>query len=330
MKKSSALIALPPQERLPADVGSNNRVGVIYLANESRFGTAHFSEGLTAYAVGWRDGADLEAELEFLAPRVPAVRRFEYRMASNAEAFYAESDDSDIRAIGADFKQVRYSGGMELGKTLNKGLTVRIDADEVYGDMYEETQIARLLRRLRRIEVRRAATALLAVATNVAKTWDTSDGKDPDMDIITQLTLASDAAGIRPVRIGVGDVAWDKRALSHRAQNSAGGFASAGLGEKELSGLFGVDEVRRLKTRWQATRTTKDALASNKVLMFFAEQNMTTEDASNIKRFVTPAGDGDFRVYRHEVSAKLVDLTVEHYSQTVVTSTLGVRSLTIS
>lgn len=329
MKKSGRIIALPPAERLPADV-TNNPVGIIHMANESRFNAAHFSEGLTAYAVGWRDTVDLEAELEFLAPRVPAGRRFEYRLAENAEAFYAESDDSDIRAIGADFKVVGYTGSMVLGKTLNKGLTVRVDLDEVYGPMYEELQIARLMRRLKRIEVRRSAMLLESLATNAAKTWDTSAGKDPDMDVIDALRLASDTAGIRPNRVGFGVTAWDKRVLSHRAQDNAGGFASAGMTEQQLAGLYGVDEVRRVKTRWQATKTTKAAAMATKVLAFFAESNLGLEDPSNIKRFVTPAGDGDYRVYRHEVSAKLIDLTVEHYSTIAATSGLGVRSLTIS
>jgi hypothetical protein len=328
MKKH--LIALPLTERAPQDLGGNNAKGIIYLANESRFNAAHFSEGLTGYAVGWKDNADLEAELELLAPRVPVPEKFEHRTANNAEAFYAEVDDSDIRAIGADFKLVQYSGGMELRKTLNKGLTVRIDLDEAFGEMYEELQIARLMRRLKRIEVRRAANVLQAIAANVAKTWDTTAGKDPDMDVIEQLRAASDTAGIRPNRVLFGETAWDKRALSHRAQESAGGFASAVMTEQQLAGLYGVDLVRRLRTRWQATKTTKTAVAVDKVIAFFAEANMTTDDASNIKRFVTPLGDGDFRVYRHEVSAKLVDLTVEHRSVTVATSNLGVRQLTIS
>ena len=36
------------------------------------------------------------------------------------------------------------------------------------------------------------------------------------------------------------------------------------------------------------------------------------------------------RVYEQQVSAKMIDLTVEHYSNVLVTSTVGLRTLTIS
>ena len=39
---------------------------------------------------------------------------------------------------------------------------------------------------------------------------------------------------------------------------------------------------------------------------------------------------GKYRVYEHQVSAKNVDLTVEHYSNTIATSTLGIRNITLS
>src|SRR4051812_7605082 len=78
--------------------------GEVYLANESRFNAAFFSEPLTVYATGWRDPNNLEALLDFLAPPVQVGRRFEYKKADNTEAFLSEADDQ--RAIGADFKRV--------------------------------------------------------------------------------------------------------------------------------------------------------------------------------------------------------------------------------
>jgi hypothetical protein len=64
---------------------------------------------------------------------------------------------------------------------------------------------------------------------------------------------------------------------------------------------------------------------------FFAEAGQSTEDASNVKRFVSAVeGGGDVRVYEQQVSAKLVDITVEHNSNIVITSTLGIVKLTIS
>jgi hypothetical protein len=55
------------------------------------------------------------------------------------------------------------------------------------------------------------------------------------------------------------------------------------------------------------------------------------DDPSNTKRFWTPVdGGGKYRVYEQPISSKLTDLTVEHYSNVVVTSATGLRTLTIS
>ena len=86
-----------------------------------------------------------------------------------------------------------------------------------------------LLMRLLRSELRRAITVASAAATNTAKTWDTTAGKDPDQDVLTDLIAAVDDSGVRPNRILYGDVAWNKRLIAHRAQSTSGGYASAGL-----------------------------------------------------------------------------------------------------
>ena len=58
---------------------------------------------------------------------------------------------------------------------------------------------------------------------------------------------------------------------------------------------------------------------------------MTQDDPSHVKRFVsnTDAG-GRFAVYVQPYGAKFWDVTVEHYSNIIVTTTLGLRSLVIS
>jgi len=172
--KTSPIIQLENQIILPGQIG---------LANESRFNTAFFSEPLTEYASGWREPNDLEAILDFLAPPVQVGRRFEYKRADNAEAFLLDADDA--RTIGADFKRVEYRGSSVNDKTLNRGLTMRIDLDAV-GDMpdWRELFTERLLQRLLRSEFKRAVDLIVNNATNTAKTWDTSAGKDPDQDVM--------------------------------------------------------------------------------------------------------------------------------------------------
>src|SRR3954471_3482776 len=97
LTQSSALT--PRDWRMPLDNG-NPHPGEIVLANEARFNVAYYSEPLTNYIVGWKDGNNIEATLDFVFPPVQVPRRFEYKKADNAEAFYSETDD--VRSIGAD------------------------------------------------------------------------------------------------------------------------------------------------------------------------------------------------------------------------------------
>ena len=304
--------------------------GQMCLANESRFNSAFFSEPLTAYATGWKDPNNIEALLDFVAPPVQVGRRFEYKKADNAEAFLLDADD--IRAMGSVFKTVEYKGSSQSDKTANKGLTVRVDLDAV-GEMpnWRELYTGRLLQRLLRSEFRRTMDLVLAAATNTAKTWDTTAGKDPDQDILSELLASIDAMGVRSNRILFGDVAWNKRLLAHRAQASAGGYASAGLTTDELAGFLGVEGVRISRERYQSGAATKGKIVPDVVLAFYGLQSPTPEDATHAKRFWSAVEGGEkYRVYEQEVNAKIVDLTVEHYSNVLVTSGVGLRKLTIS
>ena len=57
----------------------------------------------------------------------------------------------------------------------------------------------------------------------------------------------------------------------------------------------------------------------------------TTDDATHAKRFWSAVeGGGKYRVYEQQVSSKIVDLTVEHYSNVLITSTVGLRKLSIT
>ncbi|MGE9294131.1 MAG: hypothetical protein ACQKBW_11000, partial [Puniceicoccales bacterium] len=214
--------------------------GEIAAANESRFNAAHFSEPLTAFTVGWKDPENLDELLEFVAPRVSVGRRFEFKRATNAEAFFSETDD--VRAIGSAFKRVEYSGDSVNAKTLNKGLTMRIDHDEVYGDDWQERYVQILLQRLLRNELRRAINALDSAATATSNVWD--DSSSPDADIRAALIDATDESGVRPNRLLFGESAWDLRANAYESQENAGAFRSLALDPQSLARKLFVDGVR--------------------------------------------------------------------------------------
>lgn len=322
-------LLLPNEQPLLRDSGANPP-GMMALANESRFNSAFFSEPLTQYAVGWRDPNNLEALLDFVAPPVQVGRRFEFKKMENAEAFLSDTDDQ--RSIGSEFKSVDYKGTTGQDKTVNRGLTIRLDLDLV-GEMpnWREVYTARLLQRLLRNEVRRAISAIAGVATNTAKTWDTTAGKDPDQDILTEMLASADESGVRPNRVLFGDVAWNKRLIAHRAQASAGGYASSGLTPDELAGFLGVSGVRISRERYQTTPNIKGKVTPDIVLMFYGLDGATADDPTHQKRFWTAVeGGGKYRVYEHQSNSKIIDLTVEHYSTLVITGTTGLRKLTIS
>jgi hypothetical protein len=310
--------------------GKFDRPG-LHLANDSRFIETHFSEPLTTYAVGWRDPNNLEATLDFLAPAVEVGRRFEFKKATNAEEFLSETVD-DLRAIGSDFKRVQYSGTDATSKTFNRGLTEIVDLDNVTGTSWEQNVVARLQRRLLRNSIRRAFAGLSAAATNTNKVWGSS--ADPDADVRADLNTATTASGIRPNRVLYGEGAFHLRFAAYRAQNNAGAYASSAMTEAELAQLLMVDQVMVSKERYQSAAAAKTEIAGLKQISFYADSMANTEDPSNIKRFVTMhdanQGGGRWMVYRQQMSAKLVSITVAHYENIIITSTLGIRQITAS
>jgi hypothetical protein len=302
--------------------------GVVCAANEGRFDAAHLSEPLTAFTVGWRDPENLRSLLDFLAPSVRVGRRFEFKRADNAEAFLSETDD--VRAIGSAFKRVDYVGESVNAKTFNKGLTIRVDHDEEVGDDWQERYVQMLVQRLLRNEVRRAITALDSQDVSESKTWTWSSGTypNPDGDLRTALATGASLAGVRPNRVIYGEGAWDLRSSAYYMQATAGAFQAAGQTPDELAKRLFVDGVRVMSARY-TNGSSRDLVLGNYVYAYYAQDGAMKDEPSNIKRFVTPAGGSDMRVYV-ETNSKFTDITVEHYSAIVVTSTLGIRRLAVS
>lgn len=316
---------------IPRDTGYNDP-GTVCAANESRFIEATFSEPLTAFAVGYRDPGQLQELLDFIAPVVPTTRRFEYALATNAEEFQAETNNDDVRAIGGEFKQIEYTTHKSVGQTLNKGLTVKVDVDNVEDiPNWEQIWTARIMRRLLRAEALRAYTTLAALATGTPLIWNGTAGQDPDQDIANLAIAYADSCGMNPTRVLYGIGAWNARRQAHRAQNTAGGFASAQMDIGEVATSVGVDDGFVSRERYSTSASAKSRIIPNSVLIYLANANQSPEDASNIKRFVSNTQGGTpFRVFRQQLNSKFVQITVEHYSNILATATLGVQAANIT
>ena len=297
--------------------------GKIALANETRFNAAFFSEPLTEYASGWREPNDLEELLDFVAPPVQVGRRFEYKRADNAEAFLLDVDD--YRAIGGDFKRVEYRGSSVNEKTLNRGLTIRVDLDAHAGLARTTT---RLLQRLR--------TQARGRSPRQQRHKRPRPGTPPLERI--RIRTSSPNSSLRTTVLAFAPIescsatSPGTSVSSHIAPNPVpGGFASAAFSLDELASHLLVDGVRISRERYQSSAAAKSKITPDVVLLFFGMDRASTEDPTSAKRFWSPIdGGGKFRVYEQQVSAKLVDITVEYYSNVILTSSVGLRKLTIS
>ena len=334
-------------ERLSGFMNTNPRLAAIF-ANDSQFLETYYSEPLTNYTTGWRDPNDIEATLQFFAPAVPVGRRFEWKAANNAEEFLSEIVD-DQRAIGADFKSVKYTGSDVNDKTLNRGLTLIVDLDNVAatgvgaGQVpgWQQNAVAKLTRRLYRNSYRRALAAIAASAVNNNLIWAPQPVNagvvpvNPDMDIAADLVAQTNITGIRNNRVAFGDTAALYRQQAYGAQNNPAGYLGYGTDpEAAMAAALGVDKVYISRERYTTGANAKAELLGAKVYSFFAQDNVDTEDPSNIKRFVSTfdgeQGGGLFRVYVQQISSKLVAITVEFYEKIVITYAGGIRQLTIA
>lgn len=309
------------------------------LANEERFTASYFSTPLTAYTVGWQDPEDLESLINFVAPKVTVNRRFEYKVAINKEAFFSEIDDE--RAIGADFKRVEYKGATSYAKTINRGLKYRIDLDEEgAGIVNEQLIVGRLLQRCRRNQWRRAAAALTSLITVPSlTTWTYNSVSNPvaqpieDMRkfLLQQVQLVS---GVFPNRILSDLLSWNLALASYARQLTAGAIAMYDMTPDDVTAKLMIDGLMVAKAIYtsaagtQANTTgTKSYVTPQEMFSFYGQDNPGLDDPSNIKRFCTPAGDGDFRVFRQQVGAKFVDISVEYYDNILVAATIGAGGL---
>jgi hypothetical protein len=175
--------------------------------------------------------------------------------------------------------------------------------------------------------VRRALALIDASSTNTGKTWNSS--ADPDRDVLDELDAGFAASGNRANRVLYGSTAFTKRDKAYRAQNTAGGFASAGMTEAQIGAYLACD-VRTANQLYRGAAGSLAAFVAGSVYMFRAQSGMGVEDPSNIKRFVTNSGGQTIRIFRQQIGPKKIEITAEHYSHIVMTSTLGVRKFTVS
>lgn len=311
------------------------------LANDSYFADAFYSEPLTIYAVDYVD-PKIDGALESILPAVNAPGElFEYEIFENPLEFQVDTDDS--RALNAEFKQIEYYGSKTQGKVLNRGLAMIVDLDRVKTEVgWAEKRTGKILRRLKRSELLRGVTTLVAAAGTAVKlnagrtaltagntAWDTN--ADPDLDLRQALEIYADTLGFKPNTVYFDANAWQQRLLALRGNANAAKWTSANMTLAELAAWLGVEKVVIGEQRYQVTKTTKARMAPSAVICYESQDEPSIEDPSVVKRFTLPtASGGPFRVYQQQLSSKRVLLSVEHYSNVLQTATIGAFRLNIT
>lgn len=317
---------LPFADRNLANVGTGRIYG---LANDANFDAAHLSEPLTQFITGAPDTEDLLASLEAMMPSVPVARKFSYKTHNEKSQFQVDSDDSDIRKIGGEFKKVSSPEGNTDSSTENKGLAIVLDNDEGGEDAtVQQYHVTSLRNRLLRTEIYRARTLIDAndVSSGTPNWGASNTTADPDGDLLGAVNDSLTNRGVMPTVVVLGSTAALRRKVALRRQATSGGFATAGLTDAELAAFLGVQRVVTLKTAYQSSSTAKSAVAGSEAYVYAATPGATTNDPSNFKRFVTATQGGPFRVYIVPMLKQTL-IAVEHFSRLVCTSTLGIASV---
>lgn len=313
-------------ERAPAgDVAANDNASDNVL-----------TQALQAYVAGLPMNEGLDAENEFIAPEVqtPGIR-FDYLDRSGGLSIESDDGDGDVRASGADFKTLKEGGVHTTTRLFNRGLASEID-EEDFPDVQREAQrrIMLIMDRLRLNRLRRSYAALVAIAANTAKTWDSTAGKHPDNDVATEILTGKNATGVRATRVLYGPSAWQLRVVSFGAQNNAGGYANAGMTPEELARYLLVEGVMVSQAIYKDGSDAIAAAIGSKAIMFRSFAGATLNDSSVLKTFWTPCVDGSrYRVLpMRQVGDKVWRVAVECRDRQIVSgpATNTVRTLTIS
>ena len=302
-------------------------------ANETQFNQNYYSSELTQFANTSQGNEDIEKAMNFAAPIVFTARRFEYKKIANDDTFFSESDD--IRTVGSSFKHIDFNGETAQAKTFNKGLTIRVDADDIAGGDWEARYVYALKNSLCCNEYRRTIKAFvetIKAAQRKAKkqlfepnAW--SDEAQPDADIRKAVLTARSEYGFSPNRLLFSEDAWFLRQDCYASQDNAGARIAAELPREALAEKLLVENVQLIKQVHLGLQGRE--LEGNEIFAFYAQNGLLKDEPSAVKRFVTPFEDGHlFHVYV-EPHTKYTDITVEHYSNIVVTSGTNILQIKV-
>jgi len=313
--------------------GQELRTGDVYVfGNDTRNASANYNVALTNFAVGGWANSGLEQELiAYVGAPVLVNRRFNYKVWANAEALKSETDD--IRAVGAEFQEVRRGTSEVNTQTAPRGLIMVLDREELaQGIVTEQGAVQYLTQRLQLNQIRRASALLIAAANDTGRAWFTTGTPlDPDLNIQTAINLYQVATGIDPNTVIFGRTAWLGRMTMLRSLATAGGFAGSAKNESELAAFLNVDQVFRANATYQSATATKTLIGASTVLMYYKSMSGMQYDPSNIKYFYSPAPSGGrLEAFRYEEGSSKVVVGVRHNELLAITYSGGIQKISVT
>jgi len=331
MKSPSLFLALTGATVL----GNTPEPGQITVANSATNYAGSLAQDVQGYLAGL-PATNNENLLNALFPAIQVNDFFQFPKADD-EFFLTESDDSDIRAIGAAFKRVEFRGTTVTASTQQKGLTMRVDhksLPKVSGKIvagWEQRYAAALRNRLIGADIIRGLAVIDAAATNAAKTWDATANPDGDLRAAGQALRT--ATGLMQSHVVLGNLAQQKRQDSYEAAARVNHAMAnhAAYTMEQLASYLGAGKVVIADGIKQAKKgAAKADMLAGIAYVYNATESPIMDDPSNVKRAWSPVmGGGQWGVAIQE-HAVFTDITVWQESLIFLPITTGIQKLTIS
>lgn len=307
--------------------------GQICLANDSLFSQSTFQQEVTTFGIGYADPNrnNLVNLLSYLAPTRLGPRNALVTVYDETEPFEAVDYKAVKRSELGDFREVKQRTSTKVTRKLvNRGLSVVLDNDQLKDKPnWRAMHTMWLIDLLTRASILEVLALYAAFAATDTYQWNAN--ADPDMDVQNlNVNVLAPATGFKANRILYGEAATLIRKNSYRAQNNAGGYASASLNDADLAPSLNLDRARVNAERYN-NAGSKDTFLGSKFLLFTAQDAESPEDASNVARHVanTDFGGGQYATYIEERLKKTI-LTVENYELFATQHTGGAALVTIN
>ena len=310
--------------------------GDIVAVNAASAFASSLAQDISGYLAGLpsTDESDL---LDLIAPPVMTADFFQFTKADDL-AYLTEADDSDIRAVGANFKRIQFSGTTVTDGTVQKGLTQRVDHRTIpmingsWVAGWENNVAAGLKNRLIRAEKVRALSVIDAAANNTNVNWTTTPATaNPDGDIRKAAERTRLATGLTATNLMIGSTAQQTRQDAYEAGARTN---QANHGDYTPQQIANYAQCRTgfIETGIKQSKkgATKVVTLGNVAYVYNAEKSPMVQDPSNIKRCWSPTLNGGMWMVFVQENAAWTDITVFHQSKVIIPISVGIEKLTIS